>query len=183
MSRLPPELRRWRRWWYLASSVLVLLAVALFQSVQPLPKEASVRRVVDGDTIELQNRRLVRYIGIDTPEVRQREGHRWVFRPEPFGVKAMEENRRLVEGKRVTLEYDAEPHDRYGRLLAYVYLDGHMVNEQLIEAGYARPMRIPPNIKYAERFNTLAQAAKRKNRGIWNEDYAEREGESVRRKR
>ena len=183
ITRLPPELQRWRRWWYLASSLLVLAAVVLFQLAQPLPKEAVVRRVVDGDTIELQDRRLVRYIGVDAPEVRRREGYRWVFDPEPFGVTAMEENRRLVEGKRVTLAYDVEHRDRYGRLLAYVSVEGRMVNEQLVAEGHARPLRIPPNLRYAERFQSLAQAAKRGKRGIWKDDYADRDGESVRRNR
>ena len=129
-----------------------------------------MRRVVDGDTIELQDRRLVRYIGMDTPEVRRREDHHWVFSPEPFGVKAMEENRRLVEGKRVTLEYDVESRDRYSRLLAYVSVDGRMVNEQLVAEGYARPLRVPPNIKHADAFRRLAQEAKRRKLGVWAAD-------------
>ena len=64
-----------------------------------MPLEATVRRVVDGDTIELMDGRLVRYIGIDAPEVRRREGERWVMDPEPFGLAATEANKRLVEGK------------------------------------------------------------------------------------
>ena len=168
--RLPQEFRQLRALWCAGACLAILVVVVGFQYFHPLPKETVVRRVVDGDTIELASRQLVRYIGMDTPEVRRRVDHHWVFDPEPFGVKAMEENRRFAEGKRVTLEYDAESHDRYGRLLAYVYVDGQMVNEQLVAEGYARPLRIPPNIKYAERFKSLAQAAKRQKRGLWKED-------------
>ena len=126
-----------------------------------------MHRVIDGDTIELTDGRLVRYIGIDAPEVRRREDHRWVVRPEPFGLAAQEVNKRLVQGKRVRLEYDVETRDRYGRILAYVYVDGQMVNERLVEDGDARVLTIPPDVKYADRFRRLAEDARRAHRGVW----------------
>ena len=131
-----------------------------------------MRRVVDGDTVQLSDGRLLRYIGIDTPEVRQRDGDRWVVNPEPFGRAATEANRRLVEGKAVRLEYDVQTHDRFGRLLAYVYVPAGdageaMVNAELVRLGMAQPMTIPPNVKYAERFRALAEEARREGRGLW----------------
>ena len=132
-----------------------------------LPEEAVVRRVFDGDTVELSGGRLVRYCGIDTPEVRRRVGEIWVRDPEPFGVAASEANRRFVEHQRVRLEYDVETHDRFGRLLAYVYVGETMINAQLLAAGLARPMRIPPNVKYADRFDALAREARQAGRGLW----------------
>ena len=133
-----------------------------------------MRRVVDGDTIELRGGRLVRYIGIDTPEVRRRVAGRWTEAPEPFGLAAAAANRALVEGRAVRLEYDVERTDRYGRLLAYVYVrlaDGAevMVNERLVAEGMAQPMTIPPNVRYAERFRALAEEARRARRGLWGE--------------
>jgi len=141
--------------------------VALLSCAATLPQEAKVRRVIDGDTIELADRRLVRYIGIDAPEIRRREGERWVVAPQPYGWEAAEANRRFVNGKTVRLEYDVQTHDRYGRLLAYVYVNGQMVNAKLLEEGYAQLFTIPPNVKYAKLFRRLAQEARQHKRGLW----------------
>lgn len=138
-----------------------------------------VRRVVDGDTIELTDGRLVRYIGIDTPESRRRArpgdrewrvgaSDQWVEDPQPFSRAATTANRHLVEGKRVRLESDVETHDRFGRVLAYVYAGEVMVNEELLREGFAQPLTIPPNVKYAERFRALAEEARRSHRGLWS---------------
>ena len=129
-----------------------------------------VRRVIDGDTIELTDGRLVRYIGIDTPEIRRRVGDDWIVDPEPLARAATEANRAFVEGNAVRLEHDAQTHDRYGRTLAYVYVSDRMVNEALLEAGYAQVMTIPPNVRYAERFRAAAKAARSARRGLWSGD-------------
>lgn len=126
-----------------------------------------VRRAIDGDTVELSDGRLVRYIGVDTPEVRKRVNGEWVLDPEPFAEAARDKNAAWVQGKRVKLEYDAERHDRHGRLLAYVYADGEMVNAKLVREGYAEPLTIPPNVTYAEEFRQLAAEARRAKRGLW----------------
>lgn len=106
------------------------------------PTERTCVRVVDGDTIELDGRERVRYIGIDTPETKHpRKPVQWM------GKEASEANRILVEGKRVGLEYDAERTDKYGRTLAYVYVGKVMVNELLVKAGYAQVSTYPPNVK------------------------------------
>jgi micrococcal nuclease len=126
-----------------------------------------VVRVVDGDTIRVLldgREERVRYIGIDTPES-VREG----TPVECFARRAAAENTRLVGGQRVRLERDAEARDRYGRLLAYVFraADGRMVNEALVSGGYARPLTISPNDRYAERFEHAAAEARASRRGLW----------------
>jgi len=134
---------------------------------ETLPAQAVVRRVIDGDTVELSDGRLVRYIGINTPEVRRRVGDTWVKDPEPYAEAATDANRRLVEGRTVRIEYDVQTHDRYGRLLAYVYVGDQMVNDALLDAGYAQVMTIPPNVKYVERFRAVAARARAAGRGLW----------------
>jgi micrococcal nuclease len=129
--------------------------------------------VIDGDTIKLTDGRTVRYIGIDTPEVRRRVGERWVNDPEPFGLAASAANKALVAVRRVRLEFDVQSKDRYGRWLAYVYAtsdDGaeFMVNERLLADGMAQPMTIPPNVRYAETFRARAAEARRAGRGLWS---------------
>ena len=134
----------------------------------------TVERVIDGDTIRLADGRVVRYIGIDTPEVRRREGTRWVEDPEPFAKSASQANAALVRGRAVRLEFDVERRDRYGRLLAYVYIDGPdghevMVNEELARLGAAQLLTIPPNVRYVERFRRAVSEARREERGLWGE--------------
>jgi len=149
--------------------VALAAALCLLGCGRSLPEEAWVRRVIDGDTVELVGGWLVRYLGIDAPEVRRWEGGRWVVAPEPMGREAAGFNRRLVEGKRVRLEYDVQTHDRFGRLLAYVYVGGVLVNEELLRAGFAQPLTIPPNGRYAQRFRALTEEARRAQRGLWGE--------------
>ena len=125
--------------------------------------EAIVQRVVDGDTVVLSSGERIRYIGMDTPEL-----HHPRKPVEAYGREAMEFNRRLVEGKKVRLEFDVERHDRYGRVLAYVYLpEGTFVNAELVRQGYARLLTIPPNVKYADLFVKLQKEAKEARRGLW----------------
>ena len=133
-----------------------------------MPTQARVARVIDGDTIEIADGRLVRYLGIDAPELRRRVGGRWVEQPDPFGREATALNRRLVEGRTVRLEYDVRTHDRYGRLLAHVYVGSESVNATLLKEGAARVRIIPPNVRYADEFRRFAAEARRQRRGLWS---------------
>jgi len=131
-------------------------------------RTAHVLRVVDGDTILVSvggAQERVRYIGVDTPEtVKPRTP------VQCFGKKASAANHRLVDGRDVRLVADVEARDRYGRLLAYVYRasDGLFVNAALARDGYATVLTIPPNVRFAERFRTLAAQARAAGRGLWS---------------
>jgi endonuclease YncB( thermonuclease family) len=125
-----------------------------------------VHRVVDGDTIELENGEKVRYIGINTPEsVDPRQG------VECFGRDASEYNRELVEGKKVRLEKDISERDKYGRLLRFVYLEnGTSVNEKLVREGYAYASAYPPDITKQTIFREAERQARNEKVGLWNEN-------------
>lgn len=131
------------------------------------PLEARVQEVIDGDTVRVRlpsgRVHTVRYIGIDTPETPPGGA------PECFGPEATAANRRLVAGERVRLVTDAERRDRYGRLLAYVYRsrDDLLVNAELLRAGAATVLSIPPNVRHADRFSRIAERARRERRGLW----------------
>ena len=85
-----------------------------------------------------------------------------------MGREASDFTRRLVEGKRVRLVFDVQKYDKYGRLLAYVYLeDGTFVNSRIIGEGYAQVMTIAPNVKYAKTFLKLEMEARQKAVGLW----------------
>ena len=121
----PPQIR--------PSSILFPLLVILLLSTACSHAQSLIcTRVVDGDTIVLSNSEKVRLIGVDTPET---------VRPntpvEYFGKEASAFTKQMVEGKQVKLEYDWQQRDKYGRLLAYVYLiDGTFINAEIIKQSY-----------------------------------------------
>ena len=124
-------------------------------------------RVVDGDTIHARvdgRDERVRYIGMDTPET---------VKPNTpvqcYGEAASAANRRLVAGARVELRLGTETHDRYGRLLAYVYRrrDGLFVNAALVRDGFATTLTIPPNDDHAAELGALERRARAQRRGLW----------------
>ncbi len=135
-----------------------------------------VKRAVDGDTLVLEDGERVRLTGIDTPELHESQklyrdaqrSHQDARTIQKLGRRAYEFTKSLVEGKRVSLEFDVEKHDKYGRLLAYVYLkDGTFVNAQIVKQGFANLMSIPPNVKYADLFLSLYRQARNDKRGLW----------------
>ncbi len=139
---------------------------------------ATVTRVVDGDTIEVEingETFKLRYIGINTPETVDPR------RPvECFGHEASDYNKQLVQGKTVGLEKDVSETDQYGRLLRYVWLDpstssrrAEMVNAILVREGYAQASTYPPDVKYQELFSSLQAEAAANARGLWGAACAE----------
>jgi uncharacterized protein (TIGR02246 family) len=117
-----------------------------------------VTKVVDGDTIECAEAGRVRLIGIDTPERGQA----------PFGAQATRALKDMLQaGRRIELETDVELRDRYGRLLAYIWVDGRMANWLMARSGWAVQLTYPPNVRYVERFGEAVSAARADNRGLW----------------
>jgi len=138
--------------------------------------DSYVKRAIDGDTLVLENGERVRLIGIDTPEMHEskklyKDAERSkedITTIQKLGRRSYEFTKNLVEGKRVSLEFDVERYDRYKRLLAYVYLkDGTFVNAEIVRQGYASLLTIPPNVKYADLFLKLYQEARQNKRGLW----------------
>jgi micrococcal nuclease len=129
---------------------------------------ATVKRVTDGDTLEISPAidgvEDVRLIGPDTPETKKPG----CAVAEPYGREASAFTKSEVEGRRVGVKFDREKKDRYRRLLTYVYEeDGDMLNELLIEEGYAQVLIIAPNYRYADRFYAAQRGARAAGKGIW----------------
>lgn len=157
---------------YGSTILLLLTALVLLRPWEELGREeepasawAYVTRAVDGDTVEVRlggETEDVRYIGVDTPET---------VKPNTpvqcFGPQAHRFNARLVTHRRVRLVFGEERRDVYGRLLAYVYLDGRFVNAELVRRGLARTLTIPPNDRFAGPLKRLEIAAARAGRGLW----------------
>ena len=130
---------------------------------KPLLKNNMViTRVVDGDTVEIENGGKVRYIGVDTPETKDpRKG------VECFGIEAYEFNKSLVEGKAATLEKDVSDKDKYGRLLRYVWIEETLINEELVKQGFGSVATYPPDVKYYQRLLDAQNYAKDNQLGLW----------------
>lgn len=120
-----------------------------------------VTRVIDGDTAVLSKVGKSRFIGVDTPEVYGRR--------ECFGAQASAFARRVLERRRIRYAVGVQPRDRYGRALIYAWLeDGRSFNEMLVSQGYARPLPIAPNVRYADLFRRRASVAREARRGLWS---------------
>jgi micrococcal nuclease len=156
------------------AGLLVLAALAAWQFFTQAPPDVvhkpgaivRVQRAVDGDTLLLDDRTRVRLLGVDTPETKKPD-----WQVELYGPEAHDFTSQHVEGRRVRLEFDKERHDKYGRVLAYVYLDDWFLNEELIRAGLGWAITNHP---YSEsmkrRFRAAQREAQRARRGIWSVD-------------
>jgi len=158
--------------------------LAFLSSFLHAQQKTTVTRVIDGDTIQalyggVGNR--IRLIGIDTPESRVNRK----AKKDKYANMSEHDTKTIIEmGKKakayvdgllkredmITIEVGVQEMDKYGRLLGYVYLsNGKMLNEEIVKAGYAVIMTIPPNVKYKDRFLIAYQEAKEDKRGLWGE--------------
>ncbi len=155
----------------LVLSIIAALILVFAEAITTSPESIEtiqngtflVTRIIDGDTIELENGIKIRYIGIDTPETVAPNKE-----TECFGKEASNKNADLVLNKQVTLEKDVSETDKYGRLLRYVYIDDLFVNDYLVRQGFANASSYPPDIKYQDQFRQAEEEARNNNLGLWN---------------
>jgi micrococcal nuclease len=163
----------------MGSRIFIIIILTLLQL--PLLNSADnrgniyfeVKKVVDGDTFWIndgsQKGLKIRLIGIDAPESR----NSWSKETAYFGKESADYLATLIAGQKVRLEYDVGHLDRYGRTLAYVYLeDGTFVNASLVKNGYATVMTVPPNVKFARTFLKLERRARNQKKGLWAKETA-----------
>lgn len=153
----------------LVASIVVLAAASVAAYVyygQHGPErgiEATVARVIDGDTIELANHDVVRLVGMDTPEHDQ-----------PYFNEATDALKSAVEGKVIRMEIDRTNKDRYGRYLRYVYVDGKFVNMEMVQNGFAFAYVVAPDNRYEQQFLEAENTARTQGLGIWaKSEYAD----------
>ena len=144
-------------------SAFLLNIIPIFSLAFPVLQEARVRQVHDGDTVTLQmdgKRYRTRLIGVDAPEMGQ----------EPWGRRAKEHLQEIMKesGGKVLVETDITRHDKYNRLLAYLWLDDtRMVNELIVKDGYAVLFTIQPNSRHADRLMKAQRFAREHKMNIW----------------
>jgi micrococcal nuclease len=155
--------------------VVAAVAAALLGSVAsgwwlggaaPAVVSATVVHVVDGDTIVAAFRdghtETVRVLGVDTPET--------VDPRKPvqcFGPEASAYAKAHLSGRSIRLELDVERRDRYGRLLAYVLVDGRRYEDDVLRRGLARVLFIAPNGAHSRTLLAEELEARRAGRGLW----------------
>lgn len=127
-----------------------------------------VTKVVDGDTFYIDDGtargQRIRLIGIDAPETRKSSRKEIGY----YGKEASNYLSKVLKGNSIRLEYDVTRKDRYGRTLAYAYLEnGLFLNADLVKKGYAMTLTLPPNVKHAALFQKLQEEARTHKRGLW----------------
>jgi micrococcal nuclease len=146
----------------------LLLSGCSNDSLATSPNSATMKRVVDGDTIDIAisgNTERVRLIGINTPETKHPTKGMECFGPEASAYT----KQLLPKGTKLRVERDIEARDKYGRLLLYVYIENSnvFVNLDLVLQGYARPMVFEPNTAHKADFAQAATQAELRNVGLW----------------
>ena len=124
-------------------------------------EEATVTKVIDGDTIEIEENGVpfrVRYVGVDAPEMTG----------EPMAAEALAANQQLLAGKKIVMVRDQSEADRYGRLLRFVFAGETFVNYELVRLGMARAMPYPPDLSCQAVFAAAQREALEAGRGLWS---------------
>ncbi|OPY73528.1 MAG: Thermonuclease precursor [Syntrophorhabdus sp. PtaU1.Bin058] len=158
--------------------LFVLFVLSLFLPGPAYSKDYVVKKVIDGDTIQLDTGETVKYLGIEAPQLNTKDGS-----TEFYAKEALKYNKRLVFLKKVRLEFDHDKKDPQGRLLAYVYVKNLFVNAELVKLGYARASVRPPNIKHQKMLTDLERKAAEGEKGLWQEKKKDTESYYVGNKR
>lgn len=132
-------------------------------------RTAMVEYVIDGDTVIVEGDESIRFLGIDTPEIRKWTPDGWRGRDEPWGRDATHYLHQLIGDKEVGLIYDGERTDFYGRTLAYLTIDDILVNARLLREGYATYMDMGKTLKYGDYLRRAEAEARAAARGLWSE--------------
>ena len=121
------------------------------------PQKVEIERVISGHSVKLDSGERLNYAGIRTP-----------YKNEPFHEEARLRNQELVEGEKVRVRYDVNDRDRKGRHLAYLSVDGQLINEALVREGLAY-VRMPPDTRrFSDRLLAAQADARKHRRGIWS---------------
>jgi micrococcal nuclease len=144
-------------------SLMLWLAITASGSLAPAQQPGTscvIKRISDGDTFRCADGRRVRLIGIDSPETEQ----------EPYGEAARQAlGQRIPLHTVVRLETDVAPLDRYGRVLAYVWVGARLINETMVHDGWALLYTVPPNVRYVERLAQAQTWARANGAGLWSQ--------------
>ena len=150
------------------SLILILIFFALtgfLVGCKQQENEVYIERIIDGDTVKTAAGDSIRFLGVDTPEIDWENNE-----SEFYAQKARDFTAANLKDKNVTLKYDTEREDDYGRVLAYIYLEnGELFNIKLLNSGYAHLMTVAPNTKYLDNFTNEVVKSRAEGSGIWSQ--------------
>ncbi|EFY09087.1 thermonuclease family protein [Erysipelothrix rhusiopathiae] len=156
-------------------TLLVVLVIIFLLSEFAKPhnnsnmEHVTLHKCIDGDTAQLNiggKKEKVRFIAVDTPELRQNDQYNPQFFAEEASSFTCEH---LKNAKKIELEYDPEAnkYDKYGRVIAWVYVDDALLQELLVSGGFAKVKYIYGDYLYVDKLNGLQAHAKKQKVGIW----------------
>lgn len=153
-----------RQTFFIFAASFLFITGDLFAEISK--QTAEVREVLTGDTVRLSGGKTLRYVGLQAPP---RQSIIPLLRE--YGEASFEFNRSLVEGKKISVEWDSQIRDDRGNLLGYIFLgDGRFVNLEILRTGNARLRMPPPNTRYAADFRQSELVARRAKLGLWKEE-------------
>jgi micrococcal nuclease len=125
------------------------------------PRYGKVVNVVDGDTVDLESGVRIRLLLVDTPETTN-------GKTDCYGQEAKAFTTATLDGQAVSLQYETECKDRFGRTLAYVSVDGKEINSTLVQNGLACVLYIAPDgMSRKSEFDDFESVAKTNRTGLW----------------
>ena len=149
--------------------VIIILLVVTFNNVNAEEVTVELKKCVDGDTARFiinNEEKTTRFLAIDTPEVKHGKNE-----AEPYGEKASEYTcKKLKNAKKIVLEYDdnSDKVDKYGRVLAWVFVDGKLLQNELVKNGYAEVKYLYGDYKYTSTLEKSLESAKKKKINMWS---------------
>lgn len=131
--------------------------------------KSRVIEIVDGDTLVLENKMEVRLVGLQAPKISL---GRKDFKEWPLGYESKDALGEITMGKEVMLYYGGRKMDRYGRILAHLFLDdGTWVQGEMLKRGMARLYSFADNRSIIPEMRSEEKIARLKNTGIWDLDF------------
>lgn len=132
-------------------------------------QKVNIDKIIDGDTVRTANGNLVRFIGINTPEIDHKYG-----RSQPFAEKARQHLKAIIakHSGQVLLQMDSEPQDRHGRQLSHIFTtSGKNIQAELLNRGLGVWIVVPPNLAYMDCYRKNEKQAREHRSGVWGEQF------------
>lgn len=149
--------------------IILLIFLVFPLNVKALTDKVELYRCIDGDTAKFKINHHIystRFLAVDTPEIRKRKN-----KYQKYGKEAsIYTCKMLRKAKEIMIEYDenSDLFDRYHRLLAWIFVDQELLQEKLVEEGFAKVAYLFGNYKYTQKLKKVEEIAKLERKGIWS---------------
>lgn len=154
----------------------ILLLILLFISINVNAEVVKFDKCIDGDTmgVYINNEyKKVRFLSINAPEIDHGDGDGQYYGEESKNYVCD----KIKNAKTIELEYDdlSDKEDKYGRVLAWIWVDGELLQKDLVRNGYAEVKYVYKNYKYSDELKELEKSAKEEKLGMWSDSNEKEE--------